>query len=456
MRSVYIKTYGCQMNERDSEQVATMFVNAGYDLADSEKDADVILMNTCSVREKAELKALGKMGILCARPKAKPHVVYGFMGCMCQSKGAEIFKEVPRTDLVAGTQQYQNVFAHCDRILNKRLDPTNPQRDERPRKGAHILAVDEVADSQNSICDHLQGKKSSTDFVSIMQGCSMHCSYCIVPSTRGEERSRPEIDIIEEVKMIVSHGVKEVTLLGQIVNRYGREQKPVDGKGAFVRLLEKLHQIEGLERIRFTSPHPSGFGPDLVAAYSYLPKLCSHIHFPMQSGSDRILQLMKRPYRNEKYLQLLESLRAARPDLAITTDIIVGFPTETEEDFLQTMAAVERIQFENAFVFQYSRRKNTPAAEMEGQLCLRVKEERNQRLLEVVNRIAIAHNQALVGTVQHVLIEGPSKNNKERLQGHSSQNKLIIIDADNSCIGQICKVRITESTGFTLYGEIID
>ncbi len=452
MKSVFIKTYGCQMNERDSEQVACMFVNAGYQLADHEKEADIVLINTCSVREKAELKALGKMGLLCARPKAKNHVVYGLMGCMCQSKGKSIFKEIPRLDLVSGTQQYHTVFQHCDKLLQKRL--AHPQED-RIKRGARICATAEVTDSQNTICEHLANKAISADFVSIMQGCSMHCSYCIVPSTRGEERSRPEADILNEIQSLAQRGVKEITLLGQIVNRYGREQAPIEGKGAFVRLLEKIHEIEGIERIRFTSPHPSGFGKDLVAAYTYLPKLCSHIHFPMQSGSDRILKLMRRPYRNESYLQLLESLRAARPDMAITTDVIVGFPTETEEDFLETMAAVERIEFDNAFIFQYSRRKDTPAAEMEGQLCLRVKEERNQRLLQVVNRIAEQRNHALVGSEQEILVEKFSKTNAQRLQGRSPQNKPVIIEGGEELIGQIVKVKITECTGFTLYGSLI-
>lgn len=452
MPSVFIKTYGCQMNERDSEQVASTFLANGYELAKSEKHADVVLINTCSVREKAELKALGKMGLLCARPTAAKHVVYGFMGCMCQSKGKSIFREVPRADVVMGTQQYQHVFQHCNRLLKSRL--TNGVPEEGLRKGAHICSIEEEDGSQNYICDHLPKGQNCTAFISIAQGCSMHCSYCIVPSTRGEERSRPEADILTEARALVASGIKEITLLGQIVNRYGREFPKTEGPGPFVRLLEKLHDIEGLERIRFTSPHPIGFREDLVKAYTYLPKLCSHIHFPMQSGSDRILQEMRRPYKNEKYLQLCEAMRAARPDLAITTDIIVGFPGETEEDFMDTVRAVERIQFDNAFIFQYSRRKDTVAAEMPGQLCLRIKEERNQRLLEVVNRIATERNNALVGTLQPILVEGPSKTNAERLQGRSSQNKPVIIEADKSLIGQIVPVRIKESTGFTLYGDV--
>ncbi len=282
----------------------------------------------------------------------------------------------------------------------------------------------------------------------------MKCAYCIVPYTRGAERSRPIADIVEEAKTLVASGVKEITLLGQIVNRYGRDAGMEDGKSAFVHLLEAIHDIDGLERIRYTSPHPVGFRDDLVNAYTYLPKLCSHIHFPMQSGSDRILKLMKRPYRNETFLELCDKMRQARPDLAITTDIIVGFPGETDEDFQETVRSVQRVQFENAFVFRYSPRRGTPAAEMEDQLSEQVKEERNQELLRVVNEIAVAKNEALVGTMQEVLIEGPSKTNKDRLTGRTSQNKPVIIDADSSLIGQVRRVRITESTGFTLYGEI--
>ena len=439
------------MNERDSEQVASMFLAGGYELTKDESQADVILINTCSVREKAELKALGKMGLLCARPTAKPWVVYGFMGCMCQSRAASLFRDVPRLDIVTGTQQYHNVYKLCNRLLRSRLGQPGF---EPIRRGAHICATQQEEGFQNAIRDHLPPAGNCTAFVSIMQGCEMRCSYCIVPSTRGSECSRPEADILQEVRELADRGVKEVTLLGQIVNRYGKDEPVINGRGAFVRLLEKLNDMDGLERIRFTSPHPIGFRQDLVNAYTYLPKLCSHIHFPMQSGSDRILQLMRRPYKNEKYLKLCEDMRAARPDLAITTDIIVGFPGETHEDYLETKAAVERIQFDNAFVFQYSPRRDTVAAAMDNQICLRVKEERNHDLLETVNRIAVARNQALVGTSQSILVEGPSKNNPDRLQGRTSQNKPVIIPGGSAEVGTIVPIRITECTGFTLYGEV--
>lgn len=450
MPTILIKTYGCQMNERDSEQVARMFADGGYTLTTDEAEADVILINTCSVREKAELKALGKMGLLTSRPNAKPHVVYGLMGCMAQSKGRELFRALPRLDLVAGTQKYHRVFQQADKLLKSRLgDPASPVR------GARICDTGEEAASQNAIRDHLPAPGRCSAFVSIMQGCEMKCSYCIVPDTRGAERSRPAADIVAEVRELVAQGVREVTLLGQIVNRYGREEAAVNGRSAFVRLLEQLHDIDGLARLRFTSPHPIGFRDDLVEAYRYLPKLCSHIHFPMQSGSDRILQLMRRPYKNEKYLSLCERMRDARPDLAITTDIIVGFPGETEADYFETKRAVERIQFDNAFIFQYSPRRGTPAAAMENQVCLRVKEERNQDLLATVNAIATARNAALVGTVQEILVEGPSKTNSARLSGRTSQNKPVIVDGEPALTGKLLPVRIAESTGFTLYGSIL-
>lgn len=289
MPTLYIKTYGCQMNERDSEQVARMFVQKGYTLTDREDEADVILFNSCSIREQAEQKALGKMGLLAKQQRHRTHVVYGMMGCMAQSKKDELFKELPRLDLVIGTQKYHRVFEHVDGILRARQERRMDEL-QSAFSGTHVCDVAEEEDSQNRIRDHLNPGARSTAYVSIMQGCEMKCAYCIVPYTRGTERSRPIRDVVDEVKMLVDAGVKEVTLLGQIVNRYGRQMETADGKGGFVQLLEAVHEVGGLRRIRFVSPHPIGFRQDLVQAFTYLPKLCSHIHFPMQSGSDRILK----------------------------------------------------------------------------------------------------------------------------------------------------------------------
>ncbi|MGC6467321.1 MAG: tRNA (N6-isopentenyl adenosine(37)-C2)-methylthiotransferase MiaB [Akkermansiaceae bacterium] len=459
------------MNERDSEQVAQTFSERGYTLTPDEQDADAILINTCSVRDQAEQKALGKMGMMGKYRDQRDHVVYGFMGCMAQSRGSELFDRVPHLDLVVGTQKYHRVFDYVDSILNRRLESrmdevgaemvTGRVEDEVVKINqdriisARVVDTDEEEGSQNTIRDHIPREdQQATAFVSIMQGCNMRCSFCIVPDTRGKERGRPIDDIVDEVRGLVAKGVREVTLLGQIVNLYGRtEFEKVDGKSPFVQLLEAVHEIDGLERIRFTSPHPIGYRDDLVEAFTYLPKLCSHIHFPMQSGSDRILKLMRRPYKNEKFLSICAKMKAARPDLAITTDIIVGFPGETEEDFQETLKCMKEVGFDNSFIFRYSKRKDTPAAEMEDQLSERAKEERNQALLRVQEELTTSKNAALIGTVQQVLCEGPSKTNKARLSGRTSQNKIVIFDGNaERMTGQLLDIRIEDSTGYTLYG----
>ncbi len=443
------------MNERDSEQVARMFVEGGYTVTPNERDADAILVNTCSVRDQAEQKALGKMGIMGKYREQNPHIVYGYMGCMAQSRGKELFKNIPHLDVVVGTQKYHKVFEYVDGILSRRLE----KRMDDPAlsltlTGEAVCDTEEEKDSQNTIRDHVAQDNQTSAFVSIMQGCNMRCSFCIVPDTRGAERGRPIADIVKECEGLVAKGVKEITLLGQIVNLYGRTEFPkVDGKSPFVQLLEAVHEVDGLERIRFISPHPIGYRADLVNAFTYLPKLCSHIHFPMQSGSDAILRQMRRPYKHAKFVEICENMKAARPDLAITTDIIVGFPGETEEDFQATVDTVRQLSFDNAFVFRYSKRRNTPAAEMDGQISERVKEERNQVLLKLVDELAVANNEKLVGTRQQVLCTGPSKTNQQRLMGRTSQNKIVIFDGDQERMtGEIFDVLIEDTTGFSLYG----
>jgi tRNA-2-methylthio-N6-dimethylallyladenosine synthase len=285
----------------------------------------------------------------------------------------------------------------------------------------------------------------------------MKCTFCIVPFTRGPERGRPIAEIVDECRRLADRGVREVTLLGQIVNLYGRHEFPkVGGKSPFVQLLEAVHEIDGIRRIRFTSPHPIGYKEDLIEAFTYLPKLVDHVHFPMQSGSDRILRAMHRPYKAAKFLEICERMKEARPGIAITTDIIVGFPGETEEDYLETKKAVETVQFDQAFVFRYSPRKDTPAAEMPDQVPERVKEERNQDLLALVDSIVEAKNHAQVGTTQEVLCEGPSRYNAARLSGRTRTNRIVIFDGDpRRMAGQLFDVHITESSGFTLYGDAV-
>src|SRR5438876_7185928 len=391
MPKFFIKTYGCQMNERDSEQVAHSLLARGYERVAHEAEADVVLLNTCSVRDMADQKALGKMGMLGRIAKERPHVVFGFLGCMAQARGASLLKALPHIDLVVGTQKFHRVAEYVDELVTKKnsrataVDTRSYSRMDDLRLS--IVDIAEEAGSQSTIREQQLRSSQATAFVSIMQGCNMHCTFCIVPQTRGSERSRSIGEIVSEVRDLVSRGVKETTLLGQIVNLYGRHEFPkVDNKSPFVQLLESVHEVEGLERFRFTSPHPIGFRDDLIDAISRLPKLAEHVHLPLQSGSNKILKAMHRAYTAEKYLDLVERIRRARNGVAITTDIIVGFPGETDDDYRQTRELVEQIQFDNAFVFRCSPRRDTPAAKSPDQIDEHVKEQRNQDLLEVVNK----------------------------------------------------------------------
>lgn len=443
MPSVFIKTYGCQMNERDSEQVARQLAERGYVLAKSERDADVILLNTCSVRDQAEQKAISKMQNLQALKEKKPGLVLGFMGCMAQSRGEALLNKLPDVDLVVGTQQFHRVADYVEGLAAK------VQKDREA-----VVDVKEEEGSQNTIRDHVLKPKQVTAFVSIMQGCNMHCTFCIVPYTRGSERSRPISEIVAEVRGLVASGIKEVTLLGQIVNLYGRHEfDKADGKSPFVQLLYALNEVEGLERLRFTSPHPIGFRKDLIQAFGELGKLCEHVHLPLQSGSDPILKRMHRGYTADKYRKLVHDLREACPAIALTTDIIVGFPGETEEDYQRTRALVKEVEFDNAFIFRYSPRTNTPAALMEDQLTDDEKMARNQDLLSVLDEIALRKTSALLGRNVEILVEGPSKTNAARLSGRTRTNKVVVFDGDARHQGQIMPVKIVESTGFTLYGD---
>ncbi|MDP9291097.1 MAG: tRNA (N6-isopentenyl adenosine(37)-C2)-methylthiotransferase MiaB, partial [Verrucomicrobiota bacterium] len=397
----------------------------------------------------AEQKAMGKMGMLGKLRESKPDLVFGFLGCMAQSRGAELLRDVPQVDLVVGTQKFHRVADHVEELLRRRGDE---RRFDDPRFS--IVDIGDELGSQATIRDHVLREKQATAFVSIMQGCNMRCTFCIVPFTRGSERSRGIEEIVDEVRELVARGVKEVTLLGQIVNLYGRHEfAKVDGKSPFVQLLEKVNAVEGLERLRFTSPHPIGFRDDLIDAFTNLPKLAEHVHLPLQSGSDRILKAMHRTYTAQKYLALVEKVRATKPDIALTTDVIVGFPGETDEDYAATRDLVEHIGFDNAFIFRYSKRKDTPAAKMPGQLDESVKEFRNQDLLAVVDESAKRKCEPLVGTRVEILCEGPSRTNPDRLMGRTRTNKIVIFEGGERHVGEIFDVYITRSTGFSLYGD---
>ncbi len=438
MKTVFIKTYGCQMNERDSEAVAAMLRDRGYRTTGSERDADVILLNTCSVRDLAEQKALGKMGTLAHLKQQNPGVVLGYMGCMAQSRGAGLVEKQPFVDLVVGTQRFHHVPEYLDRLTHG---------------AGQIVDVAEESGSESTIKDHVigtNGDRPVTAFVSIMQGCDMYCSFCIVPYTRGRERSRPIPEIVEEVERLVAGGVKEVTLLGQIVTSYGRKTA---GKSGFARLLEAVNEVKGLERIRFTSPHPKGFGDDLVAAYRELPKLCEHAHLPVQSGSNRVLKLMNRGYSRDWYLRIIEKLRAARPRMAVSTDLIVGFPGETDEDFAETESLMRAIEFDQAYIFKYSKRRDTPAAALTDQVSDEVKDQRNRALLASLNETMRRKHQALVGTTVEILVEGRSAKGGKRMFGRTRRNQIVVFDGSERHRGELLPVRVERATTTTLYAN---
>jgi tRNA-2-methylthio-N6-dimethylallyladenosine synthase len=444
MPTVFIKTYGCQMNERDSEAVAAQLVAKGYALAPSEHSADVVLINTCSVRDLAEQKALHKMAAVIGQGrKERPDQIYGFMGCMAQSRGQSLIDQMPDVDLVLGTQKFHRAGEYLDEI--------------RAGRRRSIVDVAEEEASEATIREHIlpgDGEKAVTAFVSIMQGCNQHCTFCIVPFTRGAERSRTIADIVAECRELVARGVKEITLLGQIVTSYGkRDLPPRDGRSAFVQLIEAVHEIDGLERIRFTSPHPKGYGEDLVEAYRRLPKLVESAHLPVQSGSDRILKAMHRGYTRERFVQLVETLRAANPGMGVTTDLIVGFPGETEEDFDQTVSLCREVEFDMAFVFKYSPRKDTPAAGYPNPVPEEVIEERHQRLLALINEIAARHYSRYVGRTVQILVEGVSRRNSARYEGRTRCNKIVVFPGGERHRGQLLDLRIERVGNFTLYGD---
>jgi tRNA-2-methylthio-N6-dimethylallyladenosine synthase len=464
MPKFFIKTYGCQMNERDSEQVAHSLVARGYQRVGHEAEADVVLLNTCSVRDMADQKALGKMGMLGRMAKERPHVVFGFLGCMAQARGESLLKNLPHVDLIVGTQKFHRVADYVEELVARKTARPGPSRTGTlaPYRSSNcamddlrfsIVDVEEEPGSQETIREQQLAPRQATAFVSIMQGCNMHCTFCIVPQTRGAERSRSIDEIVREVRDLVAHGVKEITLLGQIVNLYGRHEFPKrDNKSPFVQLLEAVHEIDGLERLRFTSPHPIGFRDDLINALSRLPKLAEHVHLPLQSGSNKILKAMHRAYTAEKYVDLVRRIRQVHNGIAITTDIIVGFPGETESDYKLTRDLVEQIQFDNAFIFRYSPRRDTPAAKMAEQVEESVKEERNQDLLRIVNESARRAGERLIGRTVEILCEGPSKTNSARLMGRTRGNKIVVFEGDRKLIGEILDVRVQKASGFSLYG----
>ncbi|AOT72925.1 tRNA (N6-isopentenyl adenosine(37)-C2)-methylthiotransferase MiaB [Geosporobacter ferrireducens] len=438
-KKAMIITYGCQMNEHDSEKLAGMLNNMGYTETNEQEEADLIIYNTCCVRENAELKVYGNLGQLKPLKKERPDMIIAVCGCMMQQAHVvdQIKKKYNHVDLVFGTHNLHNfpeLLANC-------------------KKSDHMIV--EVWDEEGTVVEGIPvvRKYGLKAFVNIMYGCNNFCTYCIVPYTRGRERSRNPEDIVEEIKQLVAQGTKEVTLLGQNVNSYG---KTLENKIDFSDLLIQINETEGLERIRFMTSHPKDLSPRLIEAMRDCDKICEHIHLPVQSGSTKILKEMNRHYTKEQYLDLVTQLKASIPNIAITTDIIVGFPGETEEDFLETLDLVKQVEYDSAFTFLYSVREGTPAAKLTEQVPEDVKHERFNRLLNTLNEIIARKNMDYKDAVVEVLVEGESKNDASKLMGRTRSSKLVNLSGSKDLIGQLAQVKITEARTFSLNGIAID
>jgi tRNA-2-methylthio-N6-dimethylallyladenosine synthase len=443
---VFIKTYGCQMNERDSEAIAGMLAQQGHSMVDHEEKADILIFNTCSVRDQAERKAVGKIGFMKKLKKQKPGLIIGIMGCMAQNRGEELLKDLPHVDFVIGTGQLHKLPEVINSIIEER---------------SQLALLDEGGEVLTEMGTHYSeaGPKLCQAYIAVTRGCNRFCSYCIVPHVRGREISREIHDVVEEARELVASGIKEIMLLGQNVAAFGlggNINPPPEGVSPFADLLEELNKIDGLERIRFTSPYPSYFNDKLIDAIASLPKVCHNIHLPLQSGSGSLLKKMNRQYTGEQYLGIVNKLKAKIPDVTFSTDIIVGFPGETDEDFKATRDLMNEVGFDNAFIFKYSPRTGTPAADMEDQVPQSVKEERNQILLQDLEKRTAEHNKALVGTVQEVLVEGPSRRNAKRWSGKTSTSKAVMFPpAGDTEPGKLVKVKIDRCTAVSLFGELV-
>ena len=430
-----ISTYGCQMNEEDSEKLSGMLKSQGYERTENKEEASIIIFNTCCVRENAENKVFGNLGQLKQLKKKNPNLVIAICGCMMQQVGMadKVLKTFPYVDIIFGTHNAHKFPEYLHRVLQEGVQ------------------VKEILNKEEGIVEGLpiDRKSDVKAFVTIMYGCNNFCTYCIVPYVRGRERSRKSEDIIKEIEELVSQGYKEITLLGQNVNSYGKGlEEDID----FAGLLRKVNEVKGLERVRFMTSHPKDLSDDVIMAIKECDKLCEQVHLPVQSGSSRILKEMNRHYDREYYLDLVKKIKSEIPDVTLTTDIIIGFPGETEEDFLDTLSLCEEVGYDSAFTFIYSRRNHTPADKMENH----IKHDRFNRLVEAINKKVVIKNKEYEGKVVEVLVEGPSKNDETKLTGRTRNGKLVNFAGDEKLVGELVNLKIVRAQPFSLIGEIVE
>ena len=430
-----IVTYGCQMNQHDSERLAGQLKSIGYEYTDTLGEANLVLVNTCCVRESAEKKIYGKIGELKTLKASNPNLIIGITGCMAQKDREKLFKKAPHIDLVLGTHNVHQLV-EIVKEFEQTKDPVLAVWDQAERLAPDVPTI---------------RKGSISAWVPIMYGCNNFCTYCIVPYVRGRERSRPVEDIVQEVHQLGLEGFKEITLLGQNVNSYGQD---TDEYGDFADLLQTVDHVETIERIRYMTSHPRDINDKVIDVIANSKKICAYFHLPVQSGSDTILNLMNRGYTTGYYRELVAKIRKSMPHASLTTDIIVGFPGETEELFKETLEFIKEIGFDSAYTFLYSKRSGTPAATMPDQVPAEVKKERLQQLMDAQNEISLAINKKLIGEIVTVMVEGPSKNDENRLMGRTGTNKIILWDKQGTeKIGQLAKVKIITAQTWILKGQ---
>lgn len=430
---VFIHTYGCQMNVADSEMVATILTNGGYKITSNIEEADVIIFNSCTVRQHAENRVIGRITQEAVRKRRNPSLIIGLIGCAAQRAGESLLSEVNGLDFVVGTSRYRSL----PQIIKQIMDTKNK------------VALLDPNDEENYHRIYQLRNSGTSGFVTIMRGCNNFCSYCIVPYVRGRERSRPYQEILEEIWQAGNQGFKDITLLGQNVNSY--HYNDVD----FPSLLQQTANVDSIRRLRFVTSHPKDLSPKLIDVMASEDKVCEHLHLPLQSGSDAMLQRMNRRYNAEHYYHLITKLRAAIPDIAITTDVMVGFPGETESDFLATYNLMKKIRFDYAFTFKFSPREGTPAAKMENQVDENIKLKRLQALIQLQNTITLEKYREQIGKVKEVYVEQVSKKNEFELSGRTRDNKIAVFPGDKSMVGEFVRIKIVDATGWTLKGEKI-
>ena len=433
-KKVKMLTYGCQMNFSDAERMTGELARIGYEETEDMNEADLIMINTCAVRETAEDKVYGKIGEIKGLKRQNPNLILGITGCMAQKEGEKLIKRAPHIDFVLGTNKIQRVVATVQALENE--------------EARHIVdtSINEAEMPEDMAINR---KTALSAWIPIMYGCNNFCTYCIVPYVRGRERSRLPEDIIAEIKEVVAQGFKEVTLLGQNVNSYGKDHK----KATFAELLAMVDDIEGIERVRYMTSHPKDLSDEVIEVIKNSKHICTHFHLPVQYGSDNMLKRMNRVYTVAKYKETVRKIREAIPDCSLTTDLIVGFPGETEEDFQQLMEFIAEIRYDAAYTFIYSKRSGTPAAEMPDQIDDECKHQRLNRLMELQNKISLEINQSLEGKIMEVMVEGPSQNNEAVWSGRTSSNKLVLWNHGEEKIGDLINVRITQPQTWVLKGE---